>query len=239
MLSKDLTDYFYKNIVGHSVSDTNEAITTLTLQYLLENDLTETEIKSLLMSYQEEVVTPYNLPDILWIVNPKIKENKKTGELYEVNDNLVKRNEYYYHPCLMLRSKLPVIKNGKEVIEPYFCEPRCRFTVDHLIDYFCTKIGTHAMYMDTQYSVNSIFQNFRVYQNAITTIDPLDILLYSIDFAAEQGNYYFSTFMQLQQYLGTVIKEIQERIAYVRAFGYDKIVWRSDQCLLQSSEQSL
>ena len=238
MLAKNLTIYFYKNVIGHGESNVKENVTELTIQYLLENDLTEEEIKALLVAYQEDVITPHNLPDKLWIVNPKIKENKRTGDIYETNDNLVKRDEYYYHPCLMLRSKLPVIRNGREIVEPYYCEPRCRFTVSHLIDYFCAKIGTHKMYMDTQYSVNSIFQNIKVYQKTITTIDPLDIFLYSIDFAANQGNYYFSTFMQLQQYLGTVMQEMQERIAYVRAFGYDKIVWRSDQCLLQNLEQN-
>ena len=239
MLAQKLTQYFYKNVVGYSIEEDKEKVTTLTVQYLLDNDLSETEVKTVMSDYQEDIMTPHNLPDKLWIVNPKIKENKNTGETYETNDNLVKRDTYYYHPYLMLRSKLPYLCHGKEVIEPYYCEPKCRFTITNLIDYFCSKIRTHKMYMDTQYSVNSIFQNMRVYRNTITTIEPLDILLYSIDFAASQGNYCFSTFMQLQQYLGTVIEEIQSKMSYVKVHGYDKIVWRSDQCLSQSSEPKL
>lgn len=236
MLAQQLTQYFYKNIVGHSITESQEQVTISTVQYLLDNTLSETEIKTLMADYREDVITPHNLPDKLWIVNPKIRENKSTGETYETNDNLVKRDTYYYHPYLMLRSKPPYFHNGKEIIEPYYCEPKCRFTVTDLIDYFCSRIRTHKMYMDTQYSVNSIFQNIKIYRNAVTTIEPLDILLYSIDFAANQGNYCFSTFMQLQQYLGAVTEEIQGKMSYVRIHGYDKIVWRSDQCLLQSSE---
>lgn len=236
MTSKDLTLYFYTNIIGHSVEEEKESATCATIQYLLDSNVNENDIIKVLMSYKTDTVTPHNLPDELWIINPQIKENKATGEFYQVQDNLIKRNEFYYHSKLMLRSSLPKIVNGVEVIEKYYCEPRCRFTIYDLIDYFCEKIQTHKAYMNTRYSINSIFTNLKVYKDISHTIDPLDIMMFSIDCAASKGNYHFSTFMQLQQYLEETINDLQEKVAYMRAYGYDKIVWRADQCLLQSSE---
>lgn len=236
MTVTELTAYFYSNVIGHGVTLTDEKVTEATIQYLVESNVSEEEIKNVMLSYKAEVMTPHNLPDSLWIVNPCVREYKSTGERYEIQDNLIKRNEFYYHPRLMLRSRMPKIINGKEVVEPYYCEPLCRFTVFDLIDYFCDKIQTHKMYMDNRYSVNSIFQNMIVYRKASTVIDPLDIMLYSIDFAADKGNYHFSTFMQLQQYLGEVIESLKARMAFITAYGYDKIVWRADLCLSQNLE---
>ena len=76
----------------------------------------------------------------------------------------------------------------------------------------------------------------RIYRNMSRVIDPLDIMLFSIDCAANKGNYHFSTFMQLQQYAEETIEDLKVRMANVRAYGYDKIVWRADQCLLPNSE---
>lgn len=236
MTSSELTSYFYHNIVGHCVNLQQEKVTQATVQYLLDSNISEEEIKNIMLLVCQEVITPHNLPDILWIVNPQKREDKEKGEFYEVQDNLIKRNEFYYHSALMLRSAMPRIVKGIEIVEPYYCEPRCRFTVNDLIDYFCNKIQTHKMYMDTRYSVNSIFQNMRIYRNVSRTIDPLDIMLFSIDCAADKGNYHFSTFMQLQQYLEETVEDLKIRIANVRAYGYDKIVWRADQCLLQNLE---
>ena len=234
--ASELTAYFYSNIIGHSTTLTEEKVTEATIQYLVDSSISEEEIKKIMISYTTEVMTPYNLPDSLWIVNPKVRDDKSTGEQYEIQDNLIKRNEFYYHPKLMLRSKMPKIVKGKEIVEPYYCEPLCRFTVSDLIDYFCDKIQVHKMYMDNRYAVNSIFRNMAVYRKASTVIDPLDIMLYSIDFAADEGNYHFSTFMQLQQYLGKVVENLKARMAFIKAYGYDKIVWRADLCLLQNLE---
>lgn len=237
MTSEELTLYFYSNVIGHSVEQEKENATRATMQYLLESGVPEDEIKRTLISYETDIVTPHNLPDELWIVNPQIRDSKATGEVYQVQDNLIKRNEFYYHSQLMLRSSLPKIVNGNEIIEPYYCEPRCRFTIYDLIDYFCDKIQTHRMYMNTRYSINSIFKNLKVYQEISHTIDPLDIMMFSIDCAADKGNYHFSTFMQLQQYMEETVNDLQSRAAHIRAYGYDKIVWRADQCLSQSSVQ--
>ena len=236
MLDQNLTDYFYNNIIGHSVSIAKEIATKATIRYLLESNVSEKEIKQTMMSYNDDVILPSNLPDKLWIVNPYMKEDKNTGEMYEVQDNLIKRNEFYYHPRLMLRSAMPKIVKGKEVIEPYYCEPVCRFTVQDLIDYFCNKIQTHKVYMNTRYSVNSIWQNMRIFKNVSKVIEPLDIMLFSIDCAARNGNYHFSTFMQLQQYLEETVEDLKTRMAYMQAYGFDKIVWRADIWLSQNLE---
>ena len=58
-------------------------------------------------------------------------------------------------------------------------------------------------------------------------------MLFCIDYAAETNNYSFSTFMQLQQFLGEVVKDIKNRVAHIRAYGFDKIVWRTERCLGQ------
>lgn len=232
-MKQSLTNYFYSNVVGHYESKQKEEITKLTIQYLLDNDLTEQEIKEVMFNCKYDVITPQNLPDSLWKVNPLMKEDKQTGEMYEVQDNLVKRNEFYYHPKLMLRSSLPKIVSGREVIEPYYCEPRCRFTIDNLIDYFCETVRTDKSYMSTQYSINSIFYNLRLFRRTISIIEPIDVMLFCIDYAAETNNYSFSTFMQLQQFLGEVVKDIKDRVAHIRAYGFDKIVWRTERCLGQ------
>lgn len=236
MTSKELTFFFYSNVIGHSVTQEKENATYATVQYLLDSNISEEEIKKIMIDYKTDVITPHNLPDTLWIVNPQIRENKATNETYQVQDNLIKRGEFYYHSQLMLRSPLPRIANGVEIVEPYYCEPRCRFTVYDLIDYFCDKIQTHKVYMNTLYSVNSIFKNMRIYQNVSKTIDPLDIMMFSIDCAANKGNYHFSTFMQLQQYMEETVDDLQMRTAHIRAYGYDKIVWRADKWLSQNSE---
>ena len=236
MTDTELMKYFYSNVKGHSVDPRDEQVTLMTIRYLSESNVSEEEILITMMNHKADVMTPYNLPDSLWIVNSQTREDKSTGETYQVQDNLVKRNEFYYHPALMLRSKMPKIVKGIEQVEPYYCEPRCRFTVSDLIDYFCEKIQTHRMYMDTRYSVNSIRQNMIIYRKASSVIDPLDIMLFSIDCAANKGNYHFSTFMQLQQYLSETVEDLKTRMSYVRAYGYDKIVWRADTCLSQSLE---
>lgn len=230
----DFTNYFYGNILGYWPDNITARITHDTIQYLLDSRVPKAQIMDTLMNCKDNKLTPHNLPSKLWIVNPRLKEDKSTGKKYEVQDNLVERNTFYLHPRLMLRSAVPKLVNGKEVVEPYYCEPVCLFTVNDLIDYFCDKIRTHKMYMDTRYSINSISQNMRLYRNMSSVIEPLDIMLFSIDYAADVGNYSFSTFMQLQQYLGVVIKDLETTMAYARAYGYDKIVWRADRWLSQN-----
>jgi len=229
MNAQELTDYFYRDIKGYSVNLDSEKQTKLTLAYLLDNGIEKEEILDLLFQLKDnDCISHETLPDNLWVINERHKVDKRTGMFYTIQDNLVKRDTFYYHPSLMLRSKLPSIVNGKEVIKPYYCEPRCRFTVTDLIEYFCFKIQTNTLYMETEYARNSIFTGLKNYQEAFKIIEPLDIMMFSIDYAAQEGKYAFSTFMQLQQYLGAVIEELKVRVAHVRAFGYDKIVWRTE-----------
>lgn len=234
MTAMDFTNYFYGNVLGYWPNNATAMITHDTVQYLLDSHVSETQIKDTLMSCGEDKLTPHNLPNKLWTVNPRLKEDKSTGTKYEVQDNLVERDTFYLHPRLMLKSAVPKLVNGKEIVEPYYCEPICLFTIDDLIDYFCDKIRTQKTYMNTRYSVNSIFQNMKIFRNASSVLEPLDIMLFSIDYAANIGNYSFSTFMQLQQYLGIIIEDLENRMAYVRAYGYDKIVWRADKWLSQN-----
>ena len=130
MTSSELTSYFYHNIIGHCIEFQKEKVTQATIQYLLDSNISEEEIKDTMLSITSDVVTPHNLPDKLWIVNPQKREDKEKGETYEIQDNLIKRNEFYFHSSLMLRSAMPKIVKGVEIVEPYYCEPKCRFTVN-------------------------------------------------------------------------------------------------------------
>lgn len=235
MNAQELTDYFYRDIKGHSVDFDSENKTKLTLDYLFESGLEKEEIINLLIQLKNvDYLTPKKLPDSLWIINEKVRVNKRTGETYTIQDNLVKRDTFYFHPRLMLRSPMPKIVKGKEVLKPYYCEPVCRFTVKNLAEYFCSKSQVNIMFVNDIQLGQELWYYLRQYRDFCKVFDVLDLLLFSIDFAADNDSSRFSSrsnfksVSQLQQYFSVVIEDLKTRVLYIQAYGYDKIVWRTE-----------
>ena len=226
MNARELTTFFEREVIGYGIPIIDKKKTEFTIQYLLDSQIGQEEILNMLKEYKHKVVTPQNLPDSIWEYDLVTKIDYITHQKYTVNSNLVKRDIFYYHPRLMLRSRPPYFLKGKEIIEPYYCEPVCRFTLSNLIKYTADKINVNYISAHEIITMPRVQSILNILAKMSYYLMPIDILLYSIDEANS-----IETFMGKDDIIviaSRIIDNLDTMAKEMSASRLNKIIWRTD-----------
>lgn len=232
MKSEELTEYFYREIVGIGSTPEQELKTRLTIEYLQDCEIPGKEIIGKIMpAYSSAcpVMTPQNLPDSLWLVGGIEKKNYRTGKKYMVYDNFVERDTFYYHPRLTVFSKAPEITQGRVISSPYYREPICRFREEDIAHYYADRAGVDYRHLLTEYSSNSLKKVLGAFKETILCMAPIDCLLYAIDYVmALRLERFMGNYFKFLDYSVEIQQAAEERVAEMTVHGLNKIIWRTE-----------
>lgn len=208
MNAVELTIMYYEMCLGYIPDeDTSTNKTKAVINYLKDNEYTDTEIRKIFLDIgQKEIVTVNDLPSYLW------------------KDSLIKRNEFYYHHNLQIKSPAPyydpILK--KEIMSPYYLEMKIKYTVEDVYQYFLSKTGTPSI--DPKKDKGAIQKMLKTY--SLNGIKGLDFILSLIDEARFSQDRIFNLW-NIQHYETAVYDKLLRNIAEAKMAGKDRIVWRT------------
>lgn len=209
----DLTEYYYEVIFGMYPFKTNkEKIkTSKTIEYLKDNGYNDKQIIDIINHYEKHPSLEYiYLDETLW------------------KDSLIKKNNYYFHNELQLRSKPPVMnpKTFKFTSEPFYVEMKINYTINDLLDYFYKKANIAEFIKDEKKDIGALQYLLNQY-NKIDFIDSLDFILYLIDYATSDSDCSMTSLFQLDtKYRAEVYEYLKPKITQAKAQGLNKIIFR-------------
>ena len=208
MNAAELTVMYYEMCLGYIPDeDTSTNKTKATISYLKDNEYTDTEIRKIFLDVgQKEILTADDLPSYLW------------------EDSLIKRNEFYYHHNLQIKSPAPYfdIISKKEIMFPYYLEIKIKYTVTDVYQYFLSK--TTVPSIDSKRDKGAIQKMIKTYN--INGIKGLDFILSLIDESRFSQDRIFNLW-DIQRYESIVYDKLLRNIAEAKSMGKDKIIWRS------------
>ena len=208
MNAAELTVMYYEMCLGYIPDeDTSTNKTKATINYLKDNKYTDTEIRKIFLDVgQKEILTADDLPSYLW------------------EDSLIKRNEFYYHHNLQIKSPAPYfdIISKKEIMFPYYLEIKIKYTVTDVYQYFLSKTAVPSI--DSKRDKGAIQKMIKTYN--INGIKGLDFILSLIDESRFSQDRIFNLW-DIQRYESIVYDKLLRNIAEAKSMGKDKIIWRS------------
>ena len=219
------THLFYYYQGQQDVTDQDRMQTALTIDWLLDQNVSEEELYQLVQDYQIgiESMTYDNLPDTLWDCGTT--KLKLKGQLEDVQLNLIQRNVMYCHN--ELRTYPKVLPYNMQT----FSEPQLRFTAQDLLRYTIDTLELNRKYINDEQWINGILYSFRsAYKYKEHGLEPADILLYCVDIMQDsndqtlyntQGRFLFKP-EQLEQ---IELKYKQRKISNTTLPEWRKQVW--------------
>lgn len=209
----DLVEYYYENKYGIYPFENNEPKirTEKTINYLKEIGYKEKEIVLIIeRSEKAEALEYKNLPDDLW------------------NESLLKKNRYYFHERLQIKSEPPKL-NLKDLTfktETFYIEMIIRFTIEDALNYFYNKCHINPFMQNIKRDIGAI-QHLLIEYKHIDFIEPIDFLLNLIDYASKETNCSYKTLLELDnQYRGELMQQLETKIINAKAMGLNKIIFR-------------
>lgn len=207
MSAVELARIYYEMCLGY-LPDKEEDIrrTEATIEYLIDNEYSEQEIKKTLLEVEaSEVLSTSKLPDSLW------------------QNSLIQRNKFYYHHELQITSAAPYYDPvlRKEIISPYFMEMKIRYTINDVYKYYIQKTLSPSINKNRDKgAIKKIVKDY-----SINGINGLDFILSLID----ESRYTQDTILSIwdiQKNENIVYDKLLRNKAEAKAAGKDRIVWR-------------
>lgn len=209
----NLTDYYYENKFGVYPFETDEQQikTDKTIAYLFDIGYSEKEIISIIDECQPDHCLSYNnLPDSLW------------------NNSLLKKDVFYYHNLLQVRSR-PAMLNMKTLefnSNPFFIEMKISFTINDLLNYFYTTTNQELSFRDEKKDIGALNFLLKSY-NRIDFIEPVDFILFLIDYACKEKDCSTSSILQIDsEFKADVFELLKVKTIQAAAQNFNKIIFR-------------
>ena len=161
---------FYYSMINKNVDDVKFLETANTIDYLLDNGLTSIEIINELKRHNSDSIIYSNLSDILW------------------KNSLIKKGAFYLHRELRLESPAPQYNPITNLVieQPFYCEMKIRYYEKDVVNYFVSKLSGNAKQLeDIKTDLGAVRYLMSKYSK-IDYVEPLDIILCSIDNHLEQ-----------------------------------------------------
>lgn len=208
--NSNLIQYYYKEIYrkeDYSKSDTIR--TDKTIGYLKDCGFSVTEIIQEIGRWSKACITIDDLSGILW------------------NNSLIKRGAFYLHRELRVVSKAPEYDYESDTLKiyPFFCEMKIRYTVDDVLNYFYSRIPSlNCQFVDKKTDRKTVAFLMNKYSN-IDYIEPLDIILCSIDYCTKNNPDSYKLIDITCDNLN-IIKQLQSDMVELESKDLRKITWR-------------
>lgn len=204
----EIIDFYYYDL-GEMPNDKDKEITQKTFDYLRDNNMSDKEILALLPVLPNKLALSHeDLPDILW------------------SDSLIKRDTFYFHNELHIMSPPPYwdIEKNKIVSMAFFLEIKIKYTVEDLIKYYYKYFPTELSLVDNKKDIGSINYLLNKYSK-IDFIENVDIILYLIDEAVDQG-FECLEIINLQKMEQATIERLRDKVMNARLDKKNVIIWR-------------
>lgn len=165
--------------------------------YLLDNKYNDSDILKYLISNNTELV------DSLW------------------DDSLLKPDTFYYHEQLTIMPGPSVWNpNMKEESNKFYLEMKIKYTIDDLLNYYYNNLLIPVELRNTKKDSKAFEHMLKQYNKF--KMQPIDFVLYLIDYSVLEGNRISNVF-DLQKYE----REVYDKTNYIIENTINKnIIWR-------------
>lgn len=211
MGARSLTDYFYTHNIGYSVSEEDTKKTENVIQYLLDCEISENEIMSLVLNeeYSNEYLTFEELPELLW------------------QTSLLDKGVYYMHQELHLHQNANVVDvfSGEVIENNTSVEMKITYKWFDLLKYYCQKFDININMLNQAKEIGAFEFIYDLCKEKYHDLEPIDIILYLIDNASASSTKTISV-LGLQEYLYETIDYMYSVKRELEYNNYNKIIWR-------------
>lgn len=209
----DYSEIYYETVYGCYPHESEEPKrnTQKVFDYLIDNGYTSRAIMYLMDFFEpneEGFLRVDELPDILW------------------EESLIKRNVFYYHPALQIRSKAPSFNpvTGKTTATRFYLEMRIKFSKSDLMDYIRKAIKIPVALYDDKRDIGSVKFLLDKYKN-INVVEPLDFVLYLADHL-RQSDQMVVSILDISQAEQAVYEQCSKMVLELAVKKANQIVWR-------------
>lgn len=210
MTTDKFLELFYAGVCGcRPRKQEYLTITRGTLEYLMENEISEKEIFESFKEYPAGslYMDPEKLPESLW------------------EGSLTKKDSFYYHRNLRFTSKPATVNiDGERKQEPYYLEMRIRYPMDALLRYFYSVCHIDDALQNPKRDAGSFRFLLERYEK-LDYIEALDFVLALIDQTVE-GIYPITAVLKLSDNEAEVNQRLKALTAEARKDRANRIVWR-------------
>lgn len=167
--SLTLTNFYY-SLIRKNVDCFKYLETANTIDYLLDNGFTSIEIINELKKHNADSINYNILSDTLW------------------KNSLIKKGAFYLHRELRLESPAPQYDPISNLVveQPFYCEMKIRYYEKNVVNYFLSKLSNSARQLEDMKTDLGAVKYLMSKYSRIDYVEPLDIILCSIDNHLEQ-----------------------------------------------------
>jgi hypothetical protein len=204
-----LLDAYYNDKLKNKYGNQNREMTSLTIDYLFDCGFSFIEIIQELYRHEEKDILPKNLKSILW------------------NKSLIKRDAFYLHNEVRITSEAPYYDflKDKEIVPKFYCEMKIRYTVEDLLNYFYSKLSPLSRQLvDKKADIGAVNYFMNKFSN-IDWVEPLDIILCSIDYKLKENSEHYRI-IDVCQNNKEIIEQLQSEMRELEAKDFRKAVYR-------------
>lgn len=208
--NESLIKYYYGEVyIGDDIYDTDIIRSDKTISYLKDCGFSSLEIIQELGRQKGPSITADTLTKTLW------------------EGSLIKRGAFYLHHELRIVSKAPEydFHNNRVSTYPFYCEIKIRYTTEDLLNYFYSRISPlNTRFVDRKTDRKTVAFLMKKYDN-IDYIEPLDIILCSIDYHTKSNPDCYKLIDITCDNLN-IIKQLQDDMVELESKDLRKITWR-------------
>jgi len=207
--AKTITDFYYSDVLKYAPEINEKIRTEKTVKYMLDCGLTNLEIFKEIRQHKSKIITGEDLSNVLW------------------KNSLIKKGAFYLHKELRIVSEAPIFDflQDKEIIEPYFCEIKIRYTVTDVLNYFYKQLNSLSYKLvDRKTDMKTVAFLMNKY-DGIDYVEALDVVLCSIDNHLKQHSDCYQL-IDVTHTNSEVIKQLINDMLELESKDLRRIVWR-------------
>lgn len=223
----NIVDYYYESAGYYNVLPTYKNRSISVVKNLIDNGYTDKDVIAIIDFYIEYMDSIKEKPSI--DMNDIFKDEIMKKALYKNNPlneyeyNLIEKNKKYYHRLLRNTSSAPkiIIKDDgtiEKVVDEYKLQIVKSFTMRQLLEYFYTEHCVEDIYKNYKRDAAAFKYLFKIFSNNRYNIEPLDLVLYSIDVSRailiNENRKLLINILDLQDYIQQALEIVLEKIDY-------------------------
>lgn len=209
----DYVELYYE--LAHGIypfeDDEPKIKTQKVIDYLIEAKISERDIIRIIEEAPKaDYLTHKDLPDWLW------------------ENSLLKRDTFYYHQALQIRSRAPKMNMVTLEVEtvPFYLEMQIKFSANDALLYIYNKTNMEFMLKDEKRDLGAIAHLLSQYSR-LDFMEPIDFLLSMVDYAVSEEDCSLMNIFQIDaKYRAQVFEYLSQRSAQAKASKADTIIYR-------------
>jgi hypothetical protein len=209
MDKNNLVDFYYGFVAGEIPDDNDSYIKTkLLFDYLKECGCTLDDLYLCIITKfpNKEVLTPDDLPDILW------------------DGSLLKRNSFYFHKELQVLSPPPTW----DEVFPFYIEMKIMYSIGDILNFFIKSFKLNEYWVSREKELGSIKYLLKDYKK-YGYVEPVDFILHLIDYVSA-SNVKANSIYDLRDYEAEYSELFEKDILSSKAANKNQVIWRMDVC---------